>query len=317
MLFTYPFPRAATDAVQGDYTNLRITADLDLRTILSNINGGKNPGLPKLPPVPTGLPTGGLPTGLPTGLPSVSVPPLPSVCRRPDPDSHLAPGAGPPPAPVCAAGICVGAPAASSSGAYRHEPGPADDGRTRMIRRGVKMQLVAFLAITIVGLSYVSARYVGLGDMLLGSGYVVSADFAESGGIFENAEVTYRGVAVGRVDRLRLADDGVHVDLRIDSGTQVPKDTDRRRGEPVGGGGAVRRPAAAQQRRAVPRRRRPHRRRRTTAPRCTPRRCCCNLDRLVNSVDKRRPGHGHRRAGQRRSPAPDRTCSGCSTPATH
>ena len=94
-----------------------------------------------------------------------------------------------------------------------------------MIRRGVKVQLVAFLAITIVGLSFVSARYVGLGDLLLGSGYVVSADFPEAGGIFENAEVTYRGVAVGRVDRLRLAADGVHVDLRLDSGTKVPTDT--------------------------------------------------------------------------------------------
>ncbi len=76
-----------------------------------------------------------------------------------------------------------------------------------------------------LGISYVSARYVGLGDLLLGAGYVVTADFDESGGIFENAEVTYRGVAVGRVDRLRLADDGVHVDLRIDSGVEVPKDT--------------------------------------------------------------------------------------------
>jgi phospholipid/cholesterol/gamma-HCH transport system substrate-binding protein len=94
-----------------------------------------------------------------------------------------------------------------------------------MIRRSVKVQLVAFLAITLLGLSYVSARYVGLGDMLLGSGYVVTADFPEAGGIFQNAEVTYRGVAVGRVDRLRLADDGVHVDLRIDSGTRVPRDT--------------------------------------------------------------------------------------------
>jgi phospholipid/cholesterol/gamma-HCH transport system substrate-binding protein len=94
-----------------------------------------------------------------------------------------------------------------------------------MIRRGVKIQLAAFLVITIVGVSYVSARYVGLGTMLLGSGYVVTADFAESGGIFENAEVTYRGVGIGRVDRLRLADDGVHVDLRITSDVDVPRDT--------------------------------------------------------------------------------------------
>ena len=58
------------------------------------------------------------------------------------------------------------------------------------------------------------------------SGYVVTADFPESGGIFENAEVTYRGVAVGRVDRLRLADDGVHVDLRLERRVTVPRDTD-------------------------------------------------------------------------------------------
>jgi phospholipid/cholesterol/gamma-HCH transport system substrate-binding protein len=94
-----------------------------------------------------------------------------------------------------------------------------------VIRRGTKLQLVAFAVLTVLGVSYVSARYVGLGDALLGDGYVVTADFDESGGIFANAEVTYRGVAVGRVDRLRLADDGVHVDLRIEKDVQIPADT--------------------------------------------------------------------------------------------
>ena len=94
-----------------------------------------------------------------------------------------------------------------------------------MIRRGVKVQLVVFLMLTVLGISYVSARYVGLGDALLGSGFVVTADFPESGGIFATAEVTYRGVAIGRVQKLRLADDGVHVDLRLDKGSKVPKDT--------------------------------------------------------------------------------------------
>jgi phospholipid/cholesterol/gamma-HCH transport system substrate-binding protein len=94
-----------------------------------------------------------------------------------------------------------------------------------MIRRSTKLQLVAFALITLLGISYVSARYVGLGDRLFGDGYVVTADFVESGGIFTNAEVTYRGVAVGRVDRLRLASDGVHVDLRLEGGTRIPADT--------------------------------------------------------------------------------------------
>jgi len=94
-----------------------------------------------------------------------------------------------------------------------------------VIRRGTKVQLLVFALITMLGLSYVSAQYVGLGDRLTGAGYLVTADFARAGGIFENAEVTYRGVAVGRVDRLRLAKDGVHVDLRIDDGARIPADT--------------------------------------------------------------------------------------------
>jgi phospholipid/cholesterol/gamma-HCH transport system substrate-binding protein len=110
MLVTYPFPQAATDGVQGDYTNLRITADIDLRTILTNLNGGKDPGLPSLPPVPN--PTGPLP------LPTVTVPsvPLPSISLPvPLPTSTTA---VPLPSNTCVAGICIGAPAGTTSGAY-------------------------------------------------------------------------------------------------------------------------------------------------------------------------------------------------------
>jgi phospholipid/cholesterol/gamma-HCH transport system substrate-binding protein len=93
-----------------------------------------------------------------------------------------------------------------------------------MIRRSVKLQLVAFLTITLLGVSFLSARYVGLGDKILGGGYVVTADFADSGGIFTGAEVTYRGVQVGRVGPLRLTPGGVLVDLRLDKGIRVPSD---------------------------------------------------------------------------------------------
>ncbi|MGZ4592862.1 MAG: MCE family protein, partial [Actinomycetes bacterium] len=53
--FTYPFPNAAAGAVKGDYTNLRITADLDLRNILSNLGASGGPTLPTA--LPTQLPT--------------------------------------------------------------------------------------------------------------------------------------------------------------------------------------------------------------------------------------------------------------------
>lgn len=95
-----------------------------------------------------------------------------------------------------------------------------------MIRRGVKLQLVAFAVITLLAVSVLSAKYVGLFDRIAGGSYVVTADFADSGGIFTGAEVTYRGVTVGRVDRLRLTDGGVLVDLRMDRDARVPRDTE-------------------------------------------------------------------------------------------
>jgi phospholipid/cholesterol/gamma-HCH transport system substrate-binding protein len=96
-----------------------------------------------------------------------------------------------------------------------------------VITRTVKIQLLAFATVTAVGVSYVGAEYTGLVDELLGRGYTVRADFADSGGIFPGAEVTYRGVPVGRVGELRLTgSDGVSVGLDLkDGGPRIPADT--------------------------------------------------------------------------------------------
>ncbi|MET9801118.1 MCE family protein [Streptomyces sp. NPDC006368] len=95
-----------------------------------------------------------------------------------------------------------------------------------MITRTVKAQLLAFATVTAVGVSYVGAQYTGLADLLLDRGYTVSADFADSGGIFQGAEVTYRGVPVGRVGELRLSGrDGVTVVLDIEDGARIPSNT--------------------------------------------------------------------------------------------
>jgi phospholipid/cholesterol/gamma-HCH transport system substrate-binding protein len=97
-----------------------------------------------------------------------------------------------------------------------------------MLRRSTRIQLILFVVITLVGVSYVSANYVGLTKGWFGSkGCTIHADFPDSGGIFTNAEVTYRGVTIGRVGTLHLTDSGVRVDLDIDncSSPQIPVDT--------------------------------------------------------------------------------------------
>jgi phospholipid/cholesterol/gamma-HCH transport system substrate-binding protein len=94
-----------------------------------------------------------------------------------------------------------------------------------VVPRKTKLQIGAFILIALIGVSYVGARYVGLGRLVGSSGYVVTMQLADSGGIFSNAEVTYRGVAIGRVGTMRLTADGIEVDLDIDpSAPRVPND---------------------------------------------------------------------------------------------
>jgi virulence factor Mce-like protein len=96
-----------------------------------------------------------------------------------------------------------------------------------MITRKTKLKLIAFAALALLGMSYLGFNYVGLDRVILGNGYDVAADFTNSGGIFVNAEVTYRGTAVGRVTDMQLVDDGVRVTLTIDPDTDpIPADTE-------------------------------------------------------------------------------------------
>ncbi len=85
-----------------------------------------------------------------------------------------------------------------------------------MITRRTKVQLLVFVVITLLGCTFVGARYAKLDRLFYDSAYTVTAHFASSGGIFAGAEVTYRGVQIGKVERLRLTEQGVDVDLAID-----------------------------------------------------------------------------------------------------
>jgi phospholipid/cholesterol/gamma-HCH transport system substrate-binding protein len=95
-----------------------------------------------------------------------------------------------------------------------------------MLMRGTKVRLFLFALIAVVGIAYVGGTYAGLDRLFFSRGYQVTVRFADSGGIFTNAEVTYRGVAVGRVTELRLSEDGIDVILDIDdSAPPIPADT--------------------------------------------------------------------------------------------
>lgn len=93
-----------------------------------------------------------------------------------------------------------------------------------MLARKVQVQITVFVLIALVGISFTGAKYAGLDRLVGSSGYEVTMRMPEAGGIFDNAEVTYRGVPVGRVGTLRLTGNGVEVPLNIESSDQkIPK----------------------------------------------------------------------------------------------
>ncbi|MFC4853367.1 MCE family protein [Actinophytocola glycyrrhizae] len=94
-----------------------------------------------------------------------------------------------------------------------------------MLTKTVRFQVLAFVVLAFAAVAFVGANYAGLGRLLGGGTYTVRLQLDDGGGLFTNSEVTYRGVAIGRVGELRLTDDGMEADLVLDEDApRVPVD---------------------------------------------------------------------------------------------
>jgi phospholipid/cholesterol/gamma-HCH transport system substrate-binding protein len=91
-----------------------------------------------------------------------------------------------------------------------------------MIDRLTKIQLAIFALVTVVTLTIMIIFYLRLPSTLGIGTYAVSADFEAGGGIYKNANVTFRGVEVGRVKDVALNHTGVTTQMRLNSGTKIP-----------------------------------------------------------------------------------------------
>lgn len=93
-----------------------------------------------------------------------------------------------------------------------------------MITRLTKIQLMVFALVTVLGGAFVGGRYANLDRLVVDRSFPVTADLRDSGGIFAGAEVTYRGIAVGKVGKLEFTDSGVRATLDIEN--NAPKISD-------------------------------------------------------------------------------------------
>lgn len=94
-----------------------------------------------------------------------------------------------------------------------------------MISRLTKIQLVIFAIVTVIGGAVVGGRYAQIDRLFIDRTYEVSAQFSDSGGIFAGAQVTYRGIPVGRVGKMTFTEEGVLARLDIEnSAPDIPAD---------------------------------------------------------------------------------------------
>lgn len=92
-----------------------------------------------------------------------------------------------------------------------------------MISRFVKIQLAVFLVIALAALAITGINYVGL-DQMVSKPYKVKIYLTQSGNVFKNADVTYRGVTVGRVQKVDVATNGAVVTVGIENqNNHIPK----------------------------------------------------------------------------------------------
>jgi phospholipid/cholesterol/gamma-HCH transport system substrate-binding protein len=88
------------------------------------------------------------------------------------------------------------------------------------VRRAVLFRLVALAVVVILGCGYTVFDVIGW--RVGAQRYHVTVMLPRAGGIYAAADVTYRGVSVGRVTGLKLAANGVTADIAINPGVKIP-----------------------------------------------------------------------------------------------
>jgi phospholipid/cholesterol/gamma-HCH transport system substrate-binding protein len=93
-----------------------------------------------------------------------------------------------------------------------------------MLSMFTKVRVVVFALLAVAVLAFTGIRYANVGRFFGAPGYyVVNVDLADGGGLYPNADVTYRGVTVGRVGAMTLTGSGVRAELDIsDSAPRIP-----------------------------------------------------------------------------------------------
>ncbi|HVQ97541.1 MAG TPA: MCE family protein, partial [Mycobacterium sp.] len=93
-----------------------------------------------------------------------------------------------------------------------------------MLTPFVRRQLYLFIGLSVISVLVLGIYYLQV-PALVGVGrYTLKADLTESGGLYKTANVTYRGITIGKVTGIEPTEQGAQATMSIDSRYKVPVD---------------------------------------------------------------------------------------------
>lgn len=93
-----------------------------------------------------------------------------------------------------------------------------------MFTRFVRIQLILFAIASVVGISVMASKYLQA-PALFGIGRItVTLELPDAGGLYRFANVTYRGVQIGKVSEVDVDSEGAMATLSLDTSPSVPAD---------------------------------------------------------------------------------------------
>jgi phospholipid/cholesterol/gamma-HCH transport system substrate-binding protein len=89
----------------------------------------------------------------------------------------------------------------------------------------IKRQLVAFGILTVISLLVLGIYYLQVPSLVGIGQYTLKAQLPASGGLYPTANVTYRGITIGKITDVEPTEHGVEATMSIDSNYKIPVDT--------------------------------------------------------------------------------------------
>ncbi|MDM4141409.1 MULTISPECIES: MlaD family protein [Mycobacterium] len=93
-----------------------------------------------------------------------------------------------------------------------------------MLTPFIRRQLIAFGILTVISLLVLGIYYLQIPSLMGVGRYTLKADLPASGGLYPTANVTYRGITIGKVTDVEPTERGAQATMSIDSRYKIPID---------------------------------------------------------------------------------------------